>query len=127
MESGGTEGITGEFPGTVLADIKKFAMIYGIYVNPYTGYIYATDAADYASGGLLYQWSPEGVFMGRHSVYINPAHFLALKPDSWSGVADIIDDARVGNGMIYNLQGLPVANPMPGHIYIRDGKKFICR
>ena len=56
----GDAGVCDDFPGTVLSDIKKMSMPYGIYINPYTGYIYATDAASFAEGGTLYQWSPQG-------------------------------------------------------------------
>ena len=75
-EGGG--GIDESLPGTMLDDLKAIGMPYGVYVNPYTGYIYATDAGSFAAAGALMQWSPEGVFLGSHKVYINPAHFLAL-------------------------------------------------
>lgn len=127
MESSGASGVGFEFPGTVLADIKKMAMPYGIYVNPYTGYIYATDASSFAEAGALYQWSPEGRFLGRHRVYINPAHFLALRPEDHSGVQDVIVPASTGDTRVYNLQGMPVRTPQKGRVYISGGKKFIYR
>jgi hypothetical protein len=103
-------------------------MPYGIYVNPYTGYIYATDAASFAGAGSLYQWSPNGVFQGKYKVYINPAHFLALPPDgSFDGVNDISVDNKIVNDTYYNLQGVPVAHPVPGQIYIHNGKKLLYR
>ena len=127
FETAGRGGITETMPGTVLEDIKKFGMPYGIYVNPYTGYIYATDATDYAAGGRLYQWDPSGTLIGSWGVYVNPAHFVALPPDGmhFGGVDDILADKPVGDSTIYNLQGIPVANPVPGQVYIRDGHKFI--
>lgn len=129
MASGGVDGVTVDFPGTVLDDIKKFSMPYGIFVNPYTGYIYATDAGDYTAAGALYQWTHEGDLIGKYKLYINPAHFLALCPESLSGIGNITDDMTDGNAdenmTIYNLQGIPAAVPLPGHIYIRNGKKFI--
>ena len=101
-------------------------MPYGLYVNPYTGYIYATDAASFAEGGTLYQWSPEGKLLGKFGVYINPAHFLALKPDNYmGGVSDVIADPADSDSPIYNLQGIRIASPVPGQIYIRNGNKFI--
>ncbi len=125
MASGGTEGVTeNAFPGTVAADIKKMTMPYGIYVNPYTGYIYATDAAGFVEGGTLYQWSPEGSLLGTFGVYINPAHFLALDPDP-SGVDVIATEPSQADGVFYNLQGIPVARPVHGNIYIRGGKKIL--
>lgn len=125
MKSGGSRGIGTTFPGTVLSDIKKMTMPYGIYVNPYTGYIYATDAASFAAGGAMYQWSPDGRLLGKHKVYINPAHFLALNPDGSSSIVTVTGDDIPENITIYNLQGVPVNMTVPGEIYIQNGKKFI--
>ncbi len=125
MASHGAEGINDDFPGTVMADIKGLSMPYGIYVNPYTGYIYATDAGSFAAAGGLYQWSPDGKLLGTHKVYINPAHFLALKPNEFSCVNDIILDEPDSDIPVYNLQGIRVTDPRPGQIYIQKGKKFI--
>lgn len=126
MASRGKKGVYDQWPGTVLADLKALGMPYGIYINPYTGYIYATDAGSFAAAGALLQWSPEGKLLGRHKVYINPAHFLALPPDGHFGAVDNIMAEPVENrdSTIYNLQGIPVTNPVPGQIYIRQGKKF---
>ncbi len=121
----GDAGVCDDFPGTVLSDIKKMSMPYGIYINPYTGYIYATDAASFAEGGTLYQWSPEGQLLGKFGVYINPAHFLALKPDGYTGgIGDVIIDQPDTDSPIYNLQGIRITNPAPGQIYIQNGRKF---
>ncbi len=125
MRTSGAEGVYDSMPGTVLEDIKGMTMPYGIYVNPYTGYIYATDAGSFAAAGALYQWSPEGKFIGKYKVYINPAHFLALSPTGTSGIEGAVLDGTDEEGIIYNLQGMPTANPRPGEIYIRNGKKFI--
>lgn len=126
MESNGKTGIDEVFPGTVLADIKQMGMPYGIYVNPYTGYIYATDAGSFAAAGALYQWSPEGELLGTHRVYINPAHFLALKPDNYT---DGVDDMTIGRtedaAPVYDIRGMKVTFSRPGNIYIKNGKKFI--
>jgi len=125
LNTHGKSGIqeNGGFPGTVLNDLKNIAMPYGIYVNPYTGYIYATDAGEFVSGGSLYQWSPEGKLLGKHPVYINPAHFLALKDAS--GIETVESNHMEGDDVYFNLQGIKVANPQPGHIYIRNGEKII--
>lgn len=126
MESNGAAGIDDTFPGTVLADIKKMGMPYGIYVNPYTGYIYATDAGSFAAAGALYQWSPEGKLLGTHRVYINPAHFLALKPDNYTdGVADMTVSRTESAAPMYDLRGMRVTAPRRGNVYIKNGKKFI--
>lgn len=128
LASEGSEGVDEKLPGTMLADIKKMQMPYGIYVNPYTGYMYATDAAGFVEGGTMYQWSPEGQLLGKYGVYINPGHFLALNPNGESSSAPVIfgeaDDAAIP---VYNLQGIRVANPAPGHIYIRGSKKFLAK
>lgn len=131
MESGGAEGVDESFPGTVKADIKKIEMPYAIYVNPYTGYIYATDAASFVEGGTLYQWSPEGKLLGKYGVYINPGHFLALPPDGhfpgWDGVGEIEVDNDNTDAPLYNLQGIRIERPRSGEIYIRNGKKILWR
>lgn len=119
-------GVRNTLPGTMLNDIKKMQMPYGIYVNPYTGYIYATDAAGFVEGGTMYQWSPEGSLVGKHGVYINPAHFLALNPSGESGIECInSDNLNDSDFPIYNLQGVKIYNPRPGEIYIKNGKKFL--
>lgn len=127
MRTNGSSGIEESLPGTVLSDIKQMTMPYGIYVNPYTGYIYATDAASFAAAGALYQWTPEGKLLGKHKVYINPGHFLALPPDGhFTGIDEIkTDDGTPAGGKIYDLLGRRVTSPQRGHIYIKDGKKYI--
>ncbi len=126
METKGAEGISAKLPGTVEADIKKMAMPYGMYVNPYTGYIYATDAASYASAGALYQWSPTGVFIAKYKLYINPGHFLALSPNgTFDGISSVA--AEGSNDTYYNLLGIPVAHPVSNHIYIHNGRKVLYR
>lgn len=125
MVSMGGPGVKETLPGTMLEDIKKMTMPYGIYVNPYTGYIYATDAGEFVSGGALYQWSPEGKLLGKHGVYINPAHFLALPPDGhFTGIEETVP-AKPDDTCIYDLTGRRVASPQRGHICIRCGKKYI--
>jgi len=132
MESGGAEGVDEDgMPGTLLADLKGLSMPYGIYVNPYTGYIYATDAGSFAAAGGLCQWDPQGRLLGKHRVYINPGHFLALPPDGhFDGVEDITADGVLADdddAPVYNLQGIRVTNPQPGNIYVKKGRKFMLR
>ena len=118
-----------DFPGTVLSDIKQMMMPYGLYVNPYTGYIYATDAASFTAAGKLYQWSHEGKLLGTFKVYINPAHFLALPPDgNFENAASPIvvnDNPIYDDDAVYNLQGMKVAKMVQGQIYIQNHRKFI--
>lgn len=125
----GASGYASAMPGTMLSDIKAMKQPYGIYENPYTGYFYATDAASFAEGGTLVQWDPQGKKIGQYRLYINPGHFLAIKPDGWQGIVDVSADPADADasGTIYNLQGIPVANPLPGQLYIRSGRKYIHR
>jgi len=125
MESDGSEGVDDVFPGSVLDDLKKISMPYGIYVNPYTGYIYATDAGSFAAAGGMYQWSPQGKLLGVHKVYINPAHFLAVSPGMYAGIEEMECNDPGDDDTIYNLQGIRVTNPRPGQLYISKGRKFI--
>lgn len=128
FESDGYLGVEADFPGTVLSDIKQMMMPYGLYINPYTGYIYATDAASFTAAGKLYQWTPNGKLLGTYKVYINPAHFLALSPDGKfeSGTSSVIvPDNLSADNAIYNLQGFKVSILIPGQIYIKNGNKFL--
>jgi DNA-binding beta-propeller fold protein YncE len=124
----GPAGVSESLPGTMLSDIQKMTMPYGIYVNPYTGYIYGTDAGGFVSAGSLYQWDPSGKLLGKHKVYINPAHFLALPPNGvFQGIDAVRTDASTtdADGALYNLQGIRVSNPQRGEIYICNRKKLI--
>lgn len=128
MLSDGASGVGEDMPGTVMDDIQKMAQPYGVYVNPYTGYIYATDAGSFSAAGQLYQWSPDGELQGKHKVYVNPGHFLALPPDgqSFSGVQLPTYNAQSASAReTYDLQGRRVSMPQTGRVYIRDGRKVI--
>ena len=126
IESDGSNGIEESLPGTMLSDIKRIGMPYGIYVNPYTGYMYATDAGSFAAAGSLIQWSPEGKLLGKHKVYINPAHILALPPNGdFSGIEEIVNDQQSSDNAVYDLFGRKVETPQKGKLYIMNGKKII--
>lgn len=45
--------------------------------------------------------------------------------DDATGIADAAIYNKVTDGRIYNLQGMLVENPIPGSIYIQNGKKFV--
>ena len=125
MITEGAGGVDESLPGTMLADLKALGMPYGVYVNPYTGYIYATDAGSFAAAGALIQWSPEGKLLGRHKVYINPAHFLALPPNGdFTGVVPVVnrDKPAIADG-IYDLQGVRLDEIPVRGLYIQNGKK----
>ena len=126
MRSFGATGIEPLRIGTLMDDILNMGMPYGIYVNPYTGYIYATDAGSFAAAGQLYQWTPEGRLLGKHKVYINPAHFLALPPDGqqFSDIREIVN-SKSSNSKCFDLLGRPIFLPVKGHLYIKNGKKLI--
>ena len=132
MRTEGVVGITEALPGTVLADLKKMTSPYDIYVNPYTGYIYATDAASFAEGGTLYQWNADGQLQGTWKVYINPAHLLALPPDGqhFTGISDITvaanDVTSSATAAHYNLSGQRIAPTAKG-LHVVKGKKVIVK
>lgn len=51
---------------------------------------------------------------------------IIYTPDMLSG----IEELNVGpkdDGILYDLMGVPVTNPQPGSIYIRNGKKFVMK
>lgn len=125
MDSEGADGVSAEFPGSLLGDLKSLEMPYGIYVNPYSGYIYATDAGSFASSGMLYQWTPDGTFIGKYKTYINPAHFLALPDDENSGVGNVLTEKEGTSEKYFNLFGMEVFSPRKGEVYIHKGKKII--
>ena len=125
-EAYGNGNVQQSLPGTLASDIENMKSPYSIYVNPYTGYIYATDASSYADGGKLYQWSPEGKLLGSHKVYINPGHFLALPPDGhYTGIEELTLSQRKNHSQ-YNIAGQRVGSGYKG-IIIRDKKKIFMK
>ncbi len=130
IRTGGTSGLSMSLPGNMLADIMNMAQPYGIYVNPYSGYIYGTDAGSFEGAGYLYQWSPEGQLLGTHKVYINPGHFLALPPYDWASGIETNHKSRITiKNDVYDLQGRRIDNlhqRKKGTIYVENGKKTLC-
>ncbi|MBQ3635655.1 MAG: hypothetical protein II951_08585 [Bacteroidales bacterium] len=120
MLSHGEDGIEAINIGSVLPDLMSMSSPYGIYVNPYSGFIYATDAGAFAAAGELYQWSPDGTLLGRHKVYINPAHFLALPPSSTDNIRNISGADNLSDGYAYDLLGRRLTKP--SGIFIRNGR-----
>lgn len=125
IESQGETGYEMSLPGSLEEQLGEMAQPNGIYVNPYTGYIYATDASSYADAGYLYQFTPEAEFVGKHKVYMSPSRMLAIDPAT--SVISIANDEAIRDNAIYNLQGIRVTNPAEGQLYIQSGKKFIHR
>lgn len=124
MVSGGSDGVTETLPGTMAEDILAMKMPYGIYVNPFTGYLYATDAGSFTSAGSLLQWDPDGMFLGSHKVYINPSHFLALPPDC-NNSATVTTDEDADTGLWFDIEGRRVTHPNENGILIKNGKKVL--
>ena len=128
MDTQGKNGITSSLPGSLLNDYQQMNQPYGIYVNPYTGYIYGTDASSFENAGYLYQWTPEGQLLGKHKVYINPGHFLALPPDGhFSGIESLTPTFSQVEEDWYDLQGRRVVCPQQGNVYVSQGRKFVYR
>ena len=71
-----TDGI---YCDAITEKIKGLTAPYEIYVSPYTGNVYFTDAGNYASAGTLYGYKPDGQpLFAPQELYVNPAHILAL-------------------------------------------------
>lgn len=63
--------------------IKQMQSPYCIYISPYSGHLYVTDARSYATNGYLYDFDPEtetGVKLKLQG--LNPGHALALSEAS---------------------------------------------
>lgn len=59
--------------------IESMQNPYCVYINPYTNHCYATDAASYASSGVVYEWDDKGNLVGEPlNCYINPGHMCAI-------------------------------------------------
>lgn len=118
-----TEGI---FNDAITSKIKSLTAPYEIYVSPYTGNIYFTDAQSYASAGDLYGYTAGGQqLFGPLEVYVNPAHLLALKPETVTGIARPAAVAA-GDGTAYNLAGQRVGKSYKGVVTV-NGRKMIRR
>ena len=71
-----TKGIYTE---AITSKIESLISPYELYISPYSGNIYFTDAKSYATAGYLYGYSKAGEELFKpKKVYINPAHMLAL-------------------------------------------------
>jgi hypothetical protein len=118
-----TEGI---FNDAITSKIKSLTAPYELYVSPYTGNVYFTDAQSYASAGDLYGYTAGGQqLFGPLEVYVNPAHLLALKPETVTGIARPAAVAA-GDGTAYNLAGQRVGKSYKGVVTV-NGRKMIRR
>ena len=61
------------------AIIEKMQSPYGIYISPYSGHLYVSDARSYATNAYVYEFDRRGKQLNRYYLDgLNPAHFLAL-------------------------------------------------
>lgn len=65
------------------ATILQMQSPYGIYISPYTGHLYASDARAYATNGYVYEFGRDGKQLNRYLLRgVNPSGFLAWQnPD----------------------------------------------
>ena len=118
-----TEGI---FNDAITQKIKSLTAPYELYVSPYTGNVYFTDAQTYASAGDLYGYTADGkALFGPLEAYINPAHILALKPQTATAINSIAAKNPEA-APSYNLAGQRVNGQYKG-VVVRNGKKYIQR
>ncbi|MGN0233397.1 MAG: YncE family protein [Bacteroidaceae bacterium] len=60
--------------------ISRMQSPYGIYISPYSGHMYVSDARAYATNGYLYEFDLSGNLINKYLIHgINPGHFLALE------------------------------------------------
>lgn len=62
-----------------VSTIEAMESPYGIYVSPYTGHLYASDARSYITNGYVYEFNPVDQTTTPYALQgLNPSHFLAL-------------------------------------------------
>ena len=60
--------------------ISKMQSPYGMYISPYSGHLYASDARAYATNGYVYEFGRDGSKLGRFLLRgVNPSGFLAIQ------------------------------------------------
>lgn len=118
----------GVFCSTITDKIASLTQPYEIYVSPYTGNVYMTDARAFANAGYLYGYTPDGQeLFEEQKVYLCPAHILALPPAgaSFTGIKTV-EAAKQHATCTYNLSGQPVDKSYKG-IVVKNGKKGVVR
>ena len=65
--------------------IMQMQSPYCIYISPYSGHLYVTDARSYATNGYLYEFDPEKVEFTKLKLQgLNPGHVVALSRTSYT-------------------------------------------
>ena len=60
--------------------VRQMQSPYGLYISPYSGHLYASDARAYATNGYVYEFGRDGRKLGRWLLRgVNPSDFLAIK------------------------------------------------
>lgn len=60
--------------------IDQMQSPYSLYISPYSGHLYASDARAYATNGYVYEFGRDGSKLGRWLLRgVNPSGFLAIK------------------------------------------------
>lgn len=71
----------GVFCQAITDKLKEIVSPYALYLSPYTGFVYFTDARSYATAGYLYGYQQDGTpLFEKQKVHINPSHLLVIKP-----------------------------------------------
>ena len=59
--------------------IRQMQSPYGIYISPFSGHLYVSDARSYATNGYVFEFDRQGNQLNKYYLDgLNPAHFLAL-------------------------------------------------
>ena len=70
-------------------------------------------------------WTHESVLMdSKHFIYTNKG-IICFDLSKTNDIREVEDIKRSESNLIFNLQGQKINKPLPGFIYIKDGKKFI--
>lgn len=60
--------------------IRQMQSPYALYISPYSGHLYVSDARAYATNGYVYEFDNNGNQLNRHLLRgINPSRFVALQ------------------------------------------------
>ena len=95
-----------------IMDDSRISTPYGIFVNPYNGNIYITDAYTYNVKGDVYCFSPQGEFnYSIDNIGINPNSIVFSEKSSQSQIDPTPDDTNATNAFANKVLEY---NPAPG-------------